>query len=158
MPDAEAAIDGASNDRDAPAGPDCRCPPDDYHLDFDANGSRFQLSFAYPLFLYCNETEPQIAHPPCGTVYRLSACAGPQAGPPCLYLAVDGNTPVIGILIDATGHTFSLVSGEIAPPVVSGRLATGSFSAIYASQTSESSVNVSGTFRACTTAFQPCSH
>lgn len=154
--DATARRDATLDVHDANTSPDCRCPADEYYVDVDANGQTAHLTFPYALSLYCDETAPQLAHPSCGSVYRLSACAGTQSAPPCLYLAVDGVAPVIGIYVDATGQTFTLVSGEIAPPTTAGRVATGSFSAIYTSRTTETSISVIGAFRACTTVFPPC--
>jgi hypothetical protein len=115
-----------------------------------------RLSYAYEISLYCDETEPSLGHPPCGSVYRLSACMGPARTTPCVYLAVDGTTPVTGFFENPTGQFFSMITARIPTPVISGRLATGSFSALYAGQTSEASVGVTGTFRACSTDFGAC--
>lgn len=158
--DAAADARDAAEDRapsDARTTPDCACPPDNYYVDATVNGVSVHLSYAFPLGLYCDETEPELAHPPCGSVYRLTACAEPGGKPPCLYVSVDGRAPVIGDYIDSTGQTFDLVSGEIPPPTTTnGRDATGTFSAIYASKTNEATVTVVGTFRACLTLFAPC--
>jgi len=160
---ADAPIDtGRSQDalaevRDAPgATPDCRCPQDDYFVDADLNGVEVRLSSPFHIGLYCDETAPQLANPPCGATLRLSACAGPQNTPPCLYVAVDGRTPIVGLFLDATGQTFELVTGEVTLDAATGRLAIGTFSATYAGRTSEASVTAVGTFHACTTLFQPC--
>jgi hypothetical protein len=161
-PDAASDGVGASRDavpdaRDAPAAPDCSCPPDDYYIDVAINDdAKLRLSFAHRIGLYCYETEPQLAHPPCGSILRLSGCAGPENGPPCLYLAVDGQTPITGFFVSSTGQTFELVTGRITEQTTAGRLATGTFSANYASKTSEASLRVDGEFHVCTTLFSPC--
>jgi hypothetical protein len=136
--------------------PDCRCPADDFYVDADLGGTSVRLSSPFHVGLYCEETAPQLANPPCGSVFRLSACAGPQNAPPCLYVAVDGQTPVVGFFLDATGQTFELVNGKIELQSTTGRLAIGTFSATYTGRTSEAAVTAVGTFHACTTLFQPC--
>lgn len=148
--------DAAPDVRDAPAAPDCRCPQGDYYVDADVNGERIRMSSAFRQSLYCDESAAQLAHPPCGSTLRLSGCAGIENGPPCLYLTVDGGTPIIGLFVDRTGQTFELVTGEITLASESGRLATGAFSATYTSRTSDASVSVTGSFHACTVLFQPC--
>jgi hypothetical protein len=136
--------------------PDCRCPSGDFYVDVDLNGSAARLSSPFHIGLYCDETAPQLAYPPCGSVTRLSACTGPQNSPPCLYVAADGQTPVAGFFLDSTGQTFDFVTGKVELQSTTGRLAIGTFSATYASRTSEASVTATGTFHACTTLFQPC--
>lgn len=148
--------DAVADVRDAPIAPDCRCPQDDYYIEADVNGERIRMSFAYRQSLYCEESAAQLAHPPCGCTLRLSGCGDIENTPPCLYLTVDGGTPIIGLFMDQTGQTFELVTGRITLESESGRLATGAFSATYTSRTSEASVSVTGSFHACTVLFQPC--
>jgi hypothetical protein len=159
-PDAETGtrvLDAMLDVSDAQATPNCACPPGDYYLEVAINGAApVRLSYAYPLSLYCAETEPSLAHPPCGSAYRLSACTGPARATPCVYLSVDGATPIAGFFEDPSGQFFTMVTAQIPTPVISDRLATGSFSALYASQTSEASISVTGTYHACSTDFGEC--
>ena len=136
--------------------PDCRCPAGSFYVNLNLGGSLVRLSAPFHIGLYCDETAPQLANPPCGSVLRLSACAGPQNAPPCLYVAVDGQTAVAGFFLDSTGQTFELVTGKIELQSTTGRLAIGTFSATYTSRTSEASVTAVGMFHACTTLFRPC--
>lgn len=156
--DPSAPSDARQEVYDGPVSPICECPTNDYYVEINLPGSgqTERLSFPFVLSLYCDETAPQFANPPCGTVYRVSACKGPQSAPPCVYVAVDGQTPVIGIYEDSSRQTYSLVSASLPPPTVVDRVALGSFNADFASQTSEATVNIIGTFHACTTVFGPC--
>jgi hypothetical protein len=154
--DAAAARDAESDVHDAPLGPDCRCPPADYFIDAIVDGAPVRLPSAFRLSLYCDETAAELAHPPCGSLYRLSGCAGQESARPCPYFAIGGHTPVTGFFVDATGQTFELVSADITMNEQTGRLAIGSVSAVYASRTSEALRSVTGTFRVCTTLFHSC--
>lgn len=136
--------------------PDCRCPIGDYFVDVDVGGATLRLDAPYPLFLYCDETQPQLAHPSCGEVYRLSACLGTTFGPPCLYVAVDlENGPIIGHWVDSTGQTSTLVTAAVAPSVASERVGIGTFSATF-QRPGGGAIDLTGTFRACMPSMPPC--
>jgi hypothetical protein len=156
--DTSAPGDAQQEIHDGPVAPVCECPTNDYYVEIHLTGSgeTERLSFPFALSLYCDETAPQFANPPCGEVYRVSACKGPQSAPPCVYVAVDGKTPVVGIYEDSSHQTYELVSASLPAPTVVDRVAVGSFNADFASKTSEATINIIGTFHACTTTFGPC--
>jgi hypothetical protein len=156
--DAQDASTDAARDAaiDAVTSPDCTCPSGDYFVDVDVLGARAHLGEPYRLSLYCDETRPQLAHPSCGEVYRLSACHGPNNEPPCLYLTVDlAHGPVIGDWVDATGQTSDLLSGVLAPSASSGRVGIGTFSATF-QRSGQQPITVSGSFRACMPVMPRC--
>jgi len=150
----DAARDAVS---DALLSPDCRCPPGDYFLDATVGSRTLHLTEPLELLLFCDETTVQLAHNDCGRIYRVSACAGPNSGPPCVYIAVDlDRGPLVGEYIDETGQTWLLRSGTIDPDPSNGRRATGTFSGTYTSEHGDASLVVQGNYAACANAFPPC--
>jgi hypothetical protein len=151
----DAARDAVS--ADALTSPDCRCPPGDYFLDATVGLQTLRLTEPLKLLLFCDETTVQLAHNDCGRIYRVSACASPNSGPPCVYIAVDlDRGPLVGEYIDGTGQTWLLRSGTIDPDPSNGRRATGTFSGTYTSEHGDASLVVQGNYAACAIAFPPC--
>ena len=160
VPDARPPLLDAARESsppDGPLAPDCTCPPFDYFLDITMGASLLHLTAPYALNIYCTETAVQLGHPPCGEVYRLSACNGPGFAPPCFYMGVDRSRGfLLGSFVDASGQPWDAETGAITPEPPMGRVGTGSFSATLRPRSGGDAVAVSGRFAACMTAFPAC--
>jgi hypothetical protein len=120
--------------------------------------SSMHLTAPYTLGIYCPETTVQLGHPPCGGVYRLSACSGSDNTPPCMYMAVDRpRSFLLGDFVSADGTPWDILDGDIVPDPPSGRVQTGTFSANMRPRAGGDSVMLSGSFRACVTRMPACS-
>lgn len=150
----DAALDVAP---DVAPSPDCTCPPGDFTLDAVMGTTPIHLAAPYVLNIYCEETAVTLGHPSCGQVYRLSGCAAPHYGPPCLYMGVDLSSGfLLGSFVDANGQPWDLLSGIIAPDPPEGRVATGNFAATLRPRAGGDVVSISGNFRACMPVFPAC--
>jgi hypothetical protein len=150
----EAALDA---EFDGPSVPDCTCPDGDYFVDAIVGGVHQRFTAPYELFLYCQETAVQLVHTSCSDLYSLSACTGPNYGPPCLYVVVDlTRGPLIGHYFESTGQTGELLAGSIQLEPASGRIATGTFQATFANPRDGGLLPASGSFRACVPRMPAC--
>jgi hypothetical protein len=156
--DAKASTDGPRDSAaDVLVAPDCTCPAEDFFLDTTMGTTPFHLTAPYVFNIYCRETAVQLAHPACGEVYRLSACNGPNYGPPCIYMGVDLSRGfILGDLVDASGQPWDILDGSIAPDPPVGRAATGTFTATLRPRAGGDEISMSGSFRACMPLFPTC--
>jgi len=154
----DASVEAASDAGfDGPTAPDCTCPEDDYFVDAVVGGVQERFTAPYGLILYCPETAVQLVHTPCSELYSLSACTGPNYGPPCLYVVVDlTRGPLIGHYFESTGHTGELLAGSIALGPAIGRIATGTFQATFANPRDGGVLSAFGSFRACVPRMPAC--
>jgi hypothetical protein len=142
---------------DGPSAPDCTCPEDDYFVDAGVGGVRQRFTAPYQLFLYCQETAVQLVHTPCSDLYSLSACAGPNHGLPCLYVAVDlTRGPIIGHYQEATGQTGDMLGASMELGPATGRIATGTFHATFDLPRDGGLLMAFGSFRACAPRMPAC--
>ncbi|MBM4363404.1 MAG: hypothetical protein FJ104_12040 [Deltaproteobacteria bacterium] len=107
-----------------------------------------RLDAPYPLRVYCEETLPLAARDPVTGVVRVSACAGPDSAPPCLYVALAGERLLLGVLVTAEGETLDVVSGSlVASEATPGGLRGELFLEVAGSDGGRSPVGA--TFRGC---------
>lgn len=94
-------------------------------------GPAVELRHAFLQRLHCVETAPLLLRLPCFGLVRVSACAGPGNGPPCLYVAVRDDAAWVGHLVDALGTTRALLAASIDRLSVEAGVARGKLRAAF---------------------------
>ena len=152
--DAGSIADGAPDGADgAPLEPSCACPDGDYFIHLDTGDVAYHLAFPFIQELFCHETTVHFTNNGCDDAYRLTGCAGPASGPPCIYIAVRSSAgALIGQYIDANGDSYFLTEASLSFEEAGDRAMTGEFTAEFGYS---AGVSVSGSFLACTTLFPP---